>query len=64
MKVDKDKVLIGRARNCQSVSDLLDAGVTKGNLNSISSGKSMKPETVGRIAKALKVDVTEILATK
>lgn len=61
MKVDKNKVEIARARKCLSVSDLRKAGLSQGNLNSIWNGRSMKPETVGKIAKALGVDVTEIL---
>ena len=51
-----------RARNCQSVSDLRKAGLTDGNLNAIWNNRSMRPETVGKIAKALGVDVTEIIA--
>ena len=62
MKVNKEKVMLIRARNCQSVSDLRKAGLTDGNLNAIWNNRSMRPETVGKIAKALGVDVTEILA--
>ena len=62
MKVDKEKVMIIRARNCQSTSDLRKAGLTDGNLNAIWNNRSMRPETVGKIAKVLGVDVTEILA--
>ena len=38
-----------------------NAGLTQGNLNAIWNNRSMKPETVGKIARALDVDVTEIL---
>ena len=61
MKVDKNKILIARARKCMSVTDMRNAGLTQGNLNAIWNGRSMKPETVGKIAKVLDVDVTEIL---
>ena len=61
MKVDKNKVLIARARNCMSVADMRNAGLTQGNLNAIWNQRSMRPETVGKIARALNVDVSEIL---
>ena len=61
MKVDKNKVLVARARNCISVADMRNAGLTQGNLNAIWNQRSMRPETVGKIARALNVDVTEIL---
>lgn len=64
MKVDKNKVLVARARNCMSVNDLREAGLTQGNLNAIWNNRSMRPETVGKIARALNVDVTEILANE
>ena len=61
MRVDKQKVLLARARKCMSVTDMRNAGLTQGNLNAIWNNRSMKPETVGKIARALDVDVTEIL---
>lgn len=64
MRVSKDKVNLIRARKCISVADLRERGLTQGNLNAIWNGRSMFPETVGKIARALEVDVTEILADK
>lgn len=61
MKVDKNKVLVIRARNCISIADMRNAGLTQGNLNAIWNQRSMRPETVGKIARALNVDVSEIL---
>lgn len=62
MRIDKSKFQIWRARRCMSNADLKAAGVTPGNLNAIWNGRSMLPETVGKVARALKVDVTEILS--
>ena len=64
MRIDKNKVSLWRARRCLSISDLRSRGLSQGNLNSIWNGRSVKPETAGKIAKALEVDVTEILADK
>lgn len=61
MKVSKAKISLIRARKCMSTEDLRKAGLTQGNLNSIWNNRNMKPETVGKIARALGVDVTEIL---
>ena len=64
MKVDKEKFLLARARKCLSVPDLKNAGLTQGNLNAIWNERSMKPETVGKIARVLGVDVTEIISNE
>lgn len=61
MKLDRRKYMIARARACMGQKELEAAGIPKGTLcRALSS--SVKPETAGRIAKALGVDVTEILA--
>lgn len=41
--------------------DFEKVGIPKGTLCRAMSGRSLKPETLGKIAKALGVDVTEIL---
>lgn len=61
MRIDKRKVELIRARNQISVSDLKRKGVSQGNLNSLYNNRSMLPETVGKIAKALGVDVKDIV---
>ena len=61
MKINKEKFALARARSCKGLKELTAAGVPKGTLCSAMSGKNMKPETVGRIARALGVDVTEII---
>ena len=61
MKLDRSKYEIARARACVSFNDLIKAGIPKGTLCRIISGADARPETIGKIAKILKVDVTEII---
>ena len=63
MKTDKKKVLIARARTCLSIPEIVElSGVSKPTVNRAVNGHSVSPESIGRIAKALGVDVLEILA--
>ena len=43
--------------------DLEAAGITKGTLCRAIGGGDVRPETAGKIARALGVDVTEIIET-
>lgn len=61
MKLNREKYMLARARACMGQKDLVDAGIPKGTLCRIIGGGDAKPETIGKIAKALKVDVTEII---
>ena len=61
MKLDRHKFEIARARACMGQADFEKAGVPKGTLCRAMGGNGCKPETIGRIAKALGVDVTEII---
>lgn len=61
MKVDRQKFDIARARACIGQKDFEKAGITKGTLYRAMSGRSLKPETLGKIAKVLGVDVLEIM---
>ena len=61
MKLDGRKFAIARARSCMGQKDFEKAGIPKGTLCRAISGRSLKPETLGKIAKALGVDVTEII---
>lgn len=60
MKIDRRKYMIARARACMGQKELEAAGIPKGTLCRALS-QNVKPETAGRIAKALGVDVTEII---
>ena len=63
MKIDKRKLEIAMANACMSTAELQkNAMMPKQTLFSAISGKNIKPVTVGKIAKALGVAVTEILA--
>lgn len=64
MKLDRKKYMIARARACMGPRELEKAGVPRGTLCRALSGKGLRPETAGRIAKALGVDVTEIIETE
>lgn len=60
MKVSKEKYELAKARACMSSADIVRAGIPKGTLANILNGEVL-PQTVGRLAKILKVDVTEII---
>lgn len=50
------------AKDCLSTADIADkARITSQTVRRAISGKQIKPKTVGKIAKTLGVDVTEIL---
>ncbi len=61
MKINRDKFDLARAKTCKGLKELEAKGIPRGTLCAAMTGKNMKPETVGRIAKALGVDVTEII---
>lgn len=65
MKLNRQKYELARARACMGQKDLVAAGIPKGTLCGIINGRvEARPETLGRIAKALGVDVTEIIETE
>ena len=52
------------ARACLNPANLaIKAGVPRPTLNNAIVGRSVRPDTIGKIAKALGCDVTEILET-
>jgi hypothetical protein len=63
LKIDKQKYMIARARACMGQKELEAAGIPKGTLCR-AMRDDLRPETVGKIAKALGVDVTEIIETE
>lgn len=64
MKINRRKYELARARACMGQKDLEDAGIPKGTLCHAIGGGDVRPETAGRIAKALGLDVTEIIETE
>lgn len=63
MRIDRKKYMLARARACMGQKDLEAAGIPKGTLCT-ALRSNVKPETAGKIAKALGVDVTEIIETE
>lgn len=69
MKANRNKLELAMAKACMSTAELQKAAemprpTPRPTLNNVISGKSAKPATIGRIARALGVDVTEILETE
>lgn len=60
MRIDLNRLDLILARKCKTMSDLKD-GVSPQTLTRIRRGEEVKPCTLGKIARALGVDVTEIL---
>ena len=62
MKVNRRKLEIAMANACMNAADLQRAAdMPRPTLNNVITGKSARTATVGRIAKALRVDVAEII---
>ena len=61
MKLNKEKFNLAKARTCKGTKELEAAGIPRGTLCTAISGKNVRPETIGKIANALGVDVTEII---
>lgn len=65
MKISKNKLNIALARKQWNQRDLRDnAIVSAQTILNLNKGKSVMPATVGKIAAALGVDVTEIIEDK
>ena len=60
MKIDKTKYELAKARACISSQDIIAAGIPAGTVSGILRG-NVRPETAGKIAKILGVEVTEII---
>lgn len=60
MRINRKKYMIARAKACMGQKELVEAGIPKGTLCRMLK-ENVKPETAGRVAKALGVDVTEII---
>ncbi|MFQ7715696.1 MAG: hypothetical protein ACLRH0_05255 [Blautia wexlerae] len=61
MKLNRSKFELARARACKEQKSLEADGISRGTLCTLMAGKNARPETIGRVAKALGVDVTEII---
>lgn len=62
MKICKSKLEIALARKCWNQRRLRETrAVSSQTLSNINAGKDVLPGTVGKIARALGVEVTDIL---
>ena len=61
MKIDTIKLDVVLAKRCMSMSDLKSA-VSPQTLKRVRRGEDLLPKTVGKIARAVDVDVSEIVA--
>lgn len=62
MKADNGKMKLAMARACMNPQDLAKAAqMPPQTINGTLRERSVRPATLGRIAKALGVDVTEIM---
>ena len=65
MKVNRQKLELAMARACLDSAELATvAQMPRPSLNNAISGKSIRPATLGKIAKALGVDPAEIIETE
>lgn len=63
MKAEKIKLDLAMARACMNSADLAEAsGMPPQTVNGVIRGRSVRPATLGRIAKALGVDPAELIA--
>jgi len=62
MKANRKKLELAMARACMNSADLpAAAGLPRPTVNNAIVGKSVRPATLGRIAKALGVDPADII---
>lgn len=62
MKADRNKIEIAMAQKCMNHNDIArEAGMPIATVKKVLYGQSVKPYTLGKVAKALGVDVTEIM---
>lgn len=62
MKISRKKLELAMARSCMTSSELPKAaGIPRPTVQNAVVGKSVRPATIGKIAKALGVDPVEII---
>ena len=63
MKIDTHKLSVEMARNCWGAEQLSkNAGVSRVTLQRLKSGRQVaRPQTIGKLAKALEVKVEDLL---
>lgn len=61
MKICKYRFDLCLARRCMTASDLRSVGISPQSITRAVNGQELTTRTVGRIARALGVDVSEIM---
>lgn len=62
MTADRNKLVLAMARACMDTKDLVRAtGMPRQTVNRVLLGRSVRPATIGRVAKELGVDPMDIL---
>ena len=65
MKIDRQKFEISVANACMNFSELSKkSGISQFTISRIKSGAETTPATVGKIAKALNVNVKELIESE
>lgn len=62
LRANRKKLELAMAMACMNTEDLQKSSeMPRPTLNNVISGRNVRPGTIGRVAKALGVDVTEII---
>lgn len=62
MKTDKGNLTLAMARACMNPQDLAKAAeLPPQTVNGVIRGRSVRPATLGKVARALKVDPADII---
>lgn len=62
MRADRKKLELAMAGTCMNTEDLQKtSNMPRPTINNVISGRNVRPGTIGRVAKAPGVDVTEII---
>lgn len=65
MKANREKLELAMAKACLLPSELAErAGMPRPTLNGVINGRNVRPATLGKVARALGVDVEELLEVK
>lgn len=62
MKANRERMEIAMARACMSMPELAEkAGMPRPTLNGVLCGRNVRPATLGKVARALGVQVEDLL---
>lgn len=62
MRIDNKKLLLLLATKSMSITEIVEkSGLSRGTVSAVKAGKSCTYITIGKLAKALDVPVTELI---